>query len=91
MIDKGKRDAVVTLPVTTDQRGLSRPFDDPAIAPASGGDNTDIGAVELQFAYQAGPIFTVNTMADHDDAACSTSDCTLREAIQAGNNTPGST
>jgi CSLREA domain-containing protein len=32
----------------TDQRGLPRPFDNPTIAPAAGGNNSDIGAVELQ-------------------------------------------
>jgi hypothetical protein len=32
--------------VTTDQRGVSRPIDNPAIAAAVGGNNSDIGAVE---------------------------------------------
>jgi hypothetical protein len=32
----------------TDQRGLSRPFDDPTVANAIGGDGTDIGAFEVQ-------------------------------------------
>ncbi len=31
---------------TTEQRGFGRTFDDPNIAPAVGGDNTDIGAYE---------------------------------------------
>ncbi len=37
-------------PLTTDQRGTGFPrtFDDPAVPPATGGDNTDIGAFELQ-------------------------------------------
>jgi CSLREA domain-containing protein len=34
---------------------------------------------------QTGPTFTVNTADDHDDGVCSTSDCTLREAINAAN------
>jgi predicted outer membrane repeat protein len=40
-IDKGK-----AFGQLTDQRGFARTFDDPAIANASGGDGTDIGAVE---------------------------------------------
>jgi parallel beta-helix repeat protein len=36
--------------VTTDQRGQPRPFDLTGIAPASGGDNSDIGAYETQVA-----------------------------------------
>jgi hypothetical protein len=34
--------------LTTDQRGLSRPFDAPAVANAPGGDGSDIGAFERQ-------------------------------------------
>ena len=34
--------------MTTDQRGQMRPFDISVIGAASGGDNSDIGAVELQ-------------------------------------------
>ena len=33
--------------LTNDQRGHARPFDDPAIPNASGGDGSDIGAVEI--------------------------------------------
>jgi hypothetical protein len=36
--------------VNTDQRGRFRPADDPSIAAAEGGDNSDIGAFELQAA-----------------------------------------
>jgi hypothetical protein len=43
-IDKGS--AVPN--VTTDQRGKPRPVDDRTIAPAAGGDNSDIGAFEAQ-------------------------------------------
>lgn len=42
-IDKGKR--LSTL--TTDQRGVARPTDDPAIPNAQGGDGSDIGAYEI--------------------------------------------
>ncbi|MFN2511372.1 MAG: choice-of-anchor Q domain-containing protein [Pyrinomonadaceae bacterium] len=44
-IDKG-----LTGPFTTDQRGagFTRTFDDPVVVPATGGDNTDFGAFELQ-------------------------------------------
>lgn len=70
---------------TTDARGQVRPFDDPSIAPASGGDNSDIGAFEAGDALQPGPTFTVTTTNDHDDGVCGTTDCTLREAIAAAN------
>src|SRR5207248_11043125 len=43
-IDKGK-----SFGLTTDQRGAVRPSDFPGIAPAVGGDNSDIGAFEAQF------------------------------------------
>ncbi len=33
--------------VASDQRGVFRPMDDPAIPPAAGGDNSDIGAFEV--------------------------------------------
>ena len=42
-IDKGK----TVADVTSDQRGVSRPTDDPAIANANGGDGSDIGAYEI--------------------------------------------
>ena len=44
-IDKG--DSVGS---STDQRGFTRPFDNPNIANASGGDGSDIGAFEVQAA-----------------------------------------
>ena len=34
---------------------------------------------------QPGPTFTVNTLADHDDGVCGSSDCSLREALNAAN------
>lgn len=45
-IDKGKRNAMAMLAVPIDQRGEPRPFNDPNIANASGGDASDIGAYE---------------------------------------------
>ena len=47
-IDKGN------TPLTTDQRGLARPFDDPSVGSATGGDASDIGAVERQPVVPAG-------------------------------------
>ncbi|MBI3714493.1 MAG: hypothetical protein HY255_00680 [Betaproteobacteria bacterium] len=41
--------------VTTDQRGRLRPYDNPAIPNAAGGDGSDIGAFELQ---SPAPVFT---------------------------------
>ena len=45
-IDKGKRDTIAPLATTFDQRGESRPFDDPTIPNATSGDGSDIGAYE---------------------------------------------
>ncbi len=42
-LDKGS-----SAGIATDQRGLARGFDTPGIAAATGGDNSDIGAVEMQ-------------------------------------------
>ena len=84
-IDKGKRNAVSSLPVTTDQRGVARPFDFPGVGPAPGGDSSDIGALKTTDIVQAGPTFTVNTLDDHDDQFCGSEDCSLREAITAAN------
>ena len=41
-IDRG-----FSFSLTSDQRGRSRPFDDPTIPNAPGGDGSDIGAVEI--------------------------------------------
>lgn len=48
-IDKGKNFATdpVGNPIARDQRGAPRPFVFPAIPPAVGGDDSDIGAFEL--------------------------------------------
>jgi hypothetical protein len=42
----------------TDQRSRMRPYDDPAVPNAAGGDGSDIGALELQ---SPAPIFTALT------------------------------
>ena len=76
--------------INFDQRGLPRPLDHPAIANASGGDGTDIGAYEAGLP-QTGPTYTVTTLADRRDtpattpAPCTTDDCTLREALEETN------
>jgi hypothetical protein len=44
-IDRGK-----SFGLNTDQRGLPRPVDDPCITNATGGDGSDIGALETQTA-----------------------------------------
>jgi hypothetical protein len=44
-VDKGRSSGSLT-----DQRGLSRPIDDPGITNATGGDGADIGAFEVQAA-----------------------------------------
>jgi hypothetical protein len=41
-------DAGAAFGLTTDQRGLLRPFDFPGVPDPAGGDGSDIGAVELQ-------------------------------------------
>jgi hypothetical protein len=76
-IDKGS-----AFSLTTDQRGQTRPKDNPSIPPASGGDDSDIGAFEAQNApptissdtitVKAGSSaasFTIATAADPDQAA----------------------
>src|SRR4029079_3898450 len=47
--DKGAAaiDPITSTPITTDQRGLSLPVDDPAIMNATGGNGSDIGAFEV--------------------------------------------
>ena len=48
LADSPARDKGNSFGLMTDQRGLTRPFDDPSITNAIGGDGADIGAVELQ-------------------------------------------
>ncbi len=62
-IDKGKTS------LTLDQRGLTRPVDDPNIAPATDGDNNDIGAVELQSITNAAPTIANLTLNTKEDTA----------------------
>jgi PKD repeat protein len=45
-IDQGKRDTIPELTSDFDQRGFTRPVNDPAVPNASSGDGSDIGAVE---------------------------------------------
>ncbi|MCX6925361.1 MAG: CSLREA domain-containing protein, partial [Verrucomicrobia bacterium] len=73
--------------LTTDQRGLPRPFNFPAYYDAD--DGSDIGAYELQERAQSGPVFTVNSNDDVDDGVPGIAHCSLREAINAANAIPG--
>jgi hypothetical protein len=50
--------------LTTDQRGQTRPVDDPAIAPSEGGDNRDIGAFEAQFSQSLNISTRANVLTD---------------------------
>jgi len=50
-IDKGN-----SFGLTTDQRGLTRPVDNPSITNATGGDGADIGAFEVQAAPTAATV-----------------------------------
>jgi hypothetical protein len=50
-IDKG-----FSFGLTTDQRGLTRPIDNPGIVNATGGDGSDIGAFEVQAAPTAATV-----------------------------------
>ena len=77
-IDKGN-----SFGESKDQRGQPRPNDFGDIDNATGGDGSDIGAFEVQ----APQTYTVNSTADTDDGACTTDagGCTLREAINAAN------
>lgn len=57
-IDKGSQansnfTEFVFAPITTDQRGAARPFDNPSVPNAAGGDGSDIGAFEIQAAPTA--------------------------------------
>jgi len=71
-IDRGRRDAITNLLSNTDQRGLPRPFDDPTLANAAGGDGSDIGAFEVQY-------ITVTNRADSGPGS-------LRAALTAARN-----
>lgn len=47
-IDKGKRDAIASLALNSDQRGFPRPENDPCVSDSPTGDGSDIGAFERQ-------------------------------------------
>ena len=74
VVDAGTNDSCPEL----DQRGLAR----------FAGLSCDIGAVEYQDSPQAGSIFVVNSTSDEGDGVCGVVQCTLREAIDAANQTP---
>jgi hypothetical protein len=46
-IDQGKRDTIPGLTSNFDQRGFTRPINDPAVPNANSGDGSDIGAAEV--------------------------------------------
>jgi len=80
-IDKGK-----SFGLTTDQRGLPRPVDNPSVFPAPAGDGSDIGAYEAPTdPLRGGNEIIVTTLDDHDDGVCGVDDCTLREAVSRSN------
>lgn len=64
--------------LATDQRSFARD------------SSPDIGSFEFGVApiTQNGPDFVVNSADDHNDGACTSTDCTLREAVQAANANP---
>ena len=59
--DKGNTD------LTADQRGEQRPFDDLSIAPATDGDNSDIGAFEAQEVLNTAPEATDDDATTDED------------------------
>lgn len=65
--------------LTADQRGVPRPYDTRNVDNVQ--DGTDIGAVERT--AESTHTFVVNTNADHEDGACTTQDCSLRDALRA--------
>jgi CSLREA domain-containing protein len=67
--------------LNSDQRGITRPVDLPATTNATGGNGSDIGAVEVA----ATEHLVVNTLADTNDGVCDAANCTLREAVNAAN------
>jgi CSLREA domain-containing protein len=62
-IDKGNTD------LATDQRGAPRPFDDPSIAPAQGGDDSDIGSFEAQSVLNSATVATDDAYSTSEDTA----------------------
>ena len=84
-IDAGKQPA--TGASINDQRGFTRPVNQPGVTDAAGGDGSDIGALEIQVADtpQSGSTLVVNTVVDNFDGVCGVDNCSLREAIFAAN------
>ena len=70
--------------LATDQRGFTRPYDDPTIGNAPGGNGSDIGSFELQVSLT----FTVTQTGDAGDGVCDAT-CTLRDAVLAANASVG--
>ena len=68
--------AFIPAGITTDQRGSGHP--------RIIGSSVDIGAFESA-PPQVGPNFVVTNTEDNDHGFCSTTDCSLREAINAAN------
>ncbi len=86
-IDQGNRGLDnQNQPIDTDQRGEPRPVDLP-LPNATGGDGSDIGAVETA-STQPGPTFTVTNTGEHSDGSCTNDDCTFLEAVNAANANP---
>ncbi|MBL9138576.1 MAG: CSLREA domain-containing protein [Verrucomicrobiales bacterium] len=54
-----------------------------------GDDSNGNQTVDFGFRALVGATFVVNTADDHDDGSCDAADCTLREAILAANQHPG--
>jgi hypothetical protein len=76
---------------STDQRGVTRPLDNTAVPPASGGDNSDIGACERDLPQTAGVGGTllITSLGEYSDGICGVSDCTLPEALDVSNGITG--
>lgn len=66
-IDKGNTD------LATDQRGEPVPFDDPNIAPATGGDNSDIGSFEAQSVLNTAPEANNDAYSTNEDSTLTVS------------------
>ncbi|MEL6105041.1 MAG: choice-of-anchor Q domain-containing protein [Planctomycetota bacterium] len=71
--------------LSTDQRGLTRPFDFVGIPNATGGNGSDIGAFESQAELPRFVVTTASDIVDSTDGFTS-----LREAVAFANSAPGS-
>jgi CSLREA domain-containing protein len=60
-----------------------------ATATDPAGNTSEFSACETVVTVVDGPSMTVNTVADTDDGACTLLNCTLREAIDDADSTPG--